>query len=65
MPVSIGSKGLDWQEFSAARFPGRPRHDLKALVAYGAYKRSQAAEEPGPEAGLALEAWEDEGGPTL
>jgi hypothetical protein len=43
--------GLDWQRFSATSFPGRRRHDLEALTAYGAYRRSHAvgkrtAEEP-------------------
>lgn len=33
-------RGLDWQSFSAAYFPGRRRHDLEALIAYGAYRRS-------------------------
>ena len=33
--------GLDWQAFTAAYFPGRGRHDLEALVAYGAYRRRQ------------------------
>ena len=33
--------GLDWQTFSAAYFPGRRRHDLEALTAYGAYRRSR------------------------
>ena len=33
--------GLDWQTFSAAYFPGRRRHDLEALTAYSAYKRSR------------------------
>jgi hypothetical protein len=57
---------LDWQEFSAAYFPGRRRHDLEALIAYGAYKRPRQVREPAPEgAGRALEAWEDEGGPAL
>lgn len=45
--------GLDWQRFSAAFFPGRRRHDLEALAAYGAYRRSRtvgkrAAEEARP-----------------
>jgi len=58
--------GLDWQEFSAAYFPGRRRHDMEALVAYGAYKRLQLVGAPAPEeAGRALEVWEDEGGPAL
>jgi hypothetical protein len=32
------SGGLDWQSFSARYFPGRRRHDLEALTAYGAYR---------------------------
>jgi hypothetical protein len=32
--------GLDWHTFSAAYFPGRRRHDLQAVIAYGAYRRS-------------------------
>jgi hypothetical protein len=31
--------GLDWQRFSTQYFPGRRRHDLEALTAYGAYGR--------------------------
>jgi len=31
--------GLDWQAFSAAYFPGSRRHNLEAIVAYGAYER--------------------------
>jgi hypothetical protein len=31
--------GLDWGAFSARCFPGRRRHDLEALTAYGAYRR--------------------------
>ena len=66
--------GLDWQKFSAASFPGRRRHDLEALAAYGAYRRSPAvgkrtAEQPapisaesGPAGSTGLEDWEDEGG---
>jgi hypothetical protein len=58
--------GLDWQDFSSAYFPGRRRHDLEALTAYGAYRRLQLAAEPAPdETDRALEAWEDEGGPAL
>ncbi len=65
--------GLDWQRFSATYFPGRRRHDLEALTAYGAYRRSHAvgkrtAEEParinaeggGPAGSAALQVWEDE-----
>ena len=36
--------GLDWQSFSAAYFPGRRRHDLEALTAYGAYRRGRSHE---------------------
>jgi hypothetical protein len=37
--------GLDWQAFSATYFPGSRRHNLKAIVAYGAYRRSLGAGE--------------------
>ena len=69
--------GLDWQAFSAACFPGRRRHDLEALTAYAAYRRSRAVgtgssaapdgAEPGRSArgATALRTWEDEGGATL
>jgi hypothetical protein len=30
--------GLDWSAFSTRFFPGRRRHDLEALRAYGAYR---------------------------
>jgi hypothetical protein len=33
---------LDWDGFLAANFPRSRRHDLKAIVAYGAYKGSEA-----------------------
>ena len=67
--------GLDWQTFSADYFPGRRRHDLEALTAYGAYRRSrtlddrpsrQATQMEEAEGGAAgspgLQDWEDEGG---
>jgi hypothetical protein len=66
--------GLDWQTFSAAYFPGRRRHDLEALTAYGAYRRSHAVDEPSADdaarmeaascaaGSTALQEWEDEGG---
>jgi len=69
--------GLDWQTFSAAYFPGRRRHDLEALTAYSAYKRSRdtgtgsSAQPAGADTGrgatgaIALLNWEDEGGTTL
>ena len=70
-------EGLDWEAFSAACFPGRRRHDLKALTAYSAYKRSHNADtrssaEPArietwrrAAGATALRNWEDEGGATL
>lgn len=39
-----GGDGLDWAEFTAARFPASGRHDLKAIVAYGEYKKSGTVE---------------------
>jgi hypothetical protein len=66
LPVSVVPNELDWQEFSAAHFPGRRRHDMAALTAYGAYKRLQETDEPATEeTRLALGAWEDEGGPAV
>lgn len=45
--------GLDWQAFSTAYFPGSRRHNLKAIVAYGAYRRSSAAgQRPASDAAL-------------
>jgi len=67
--------GLDWQTFCATFFPGRHRHDLEALTAYGAYKRSEAVDElssrevtriedakNGLAGSTALQGWEDEVG---
>jgi hypothetical protein len=66
--------GLDWQSFSAAYFPGRRRHDLEALTAYSAYRRSheidaRSSDEParieaerGQAGSTAVRDWEDEGG---
>lgn len=34
---------LDWDGFRDLHFPGSRRHNLKAIVAYGAYKRSPLA----------------------
>lgn len=72
------SEGLDWQAFSAAYFPGRRRHDLEALIAYGAYRHARLVEEPSAEEAerleeaesgtpesTALQAWEGEGGAPL
>jgi hypothetical protein len=67
--------GLDWQTFSAARFPGRRRHDFDALTAYAAYRRSRTLDErpsrqatrmeeaeSGGAGSTGLQDWEDEGG---
>jgi hypothetical protein len=68
---------LDWQSFSAAYFPGRRRHDLEALIAYGAYRRSHEVDartsdrlarieaERGRAGSTAVRDWEDEGGATF
>jgi hypothetical protein len=65
--------GLDWERFRAAYFPGSRRHNLKAIVAYGAYRRLRAVEPSsedveatnGLTGSTALQGWEDEGGATL
>ena len=57
---------LDWQAFTARYFPERRRHDLEALTAYAAYRRTgtvDRAASPSAEETGALETWEDEGGP--
>lgn len=67
--------GLDWQTFSAAYFPGRRRHDLETLTAYGAYRHSRTLDErpsrqvtrmeraeSGEMGSTELQDWEDEGG---
>jgi hypothetical protein len=61
----VASSGLDWQAFSARYFPGRPRHDLEALTAYGAYRRLRVVAPASEGTSPALEAWEDDGGPAL
>jgi hypothetical protein len=57
--VEAAPAGLDWYAFSARYFPGRRRHDLEALRAYGAYKQGAKADSVGSGA---VQAWEDEGG---
>ena len=69
--------GLDWKAFSAAYFPGSRRHNLRAIVAYGAYRRSapaggkheSEAARFEPDAisteAVSVETWEDEGGASL
>ena len=72
VPHGATEEGLDWESFVSAYFPGSRRHNLKALVAYGHYRRSVApseeraveptnAEVPSIEA-TSVGAWENEGG---
>ena len=35
--------GLDWAGFRDLYYPASPRHDLEAIVAYGAYRRTSLA----------------------
>ena len=37
---------LDWEAFAARDFPGCPRHDLVAVLAYAAYRRDSAPGSP-------------------
>jgi hypothetical protein len=65
---------LDWDGFRDLYYPDSRRHNLKAIVAYGEYRRPPlAGRRPAGEAGrakgdaisteaLSLEGWEDEGG---
>ena len=39
-PAAPPSMDLDWVGFSQAFYPGSRRHDLRAITAYAAYKRS-------------------------
>jgi hypothetical protein len=65
--------GLDWDGFRGLYYPDSRRHNLEAIVAYGAYKRSRHTGSPANEAthlngdaspteALSLDEWEDEGG---
>jgi hypothetical protein len=74
--VSFGAHRdrLDWDGFRDLYYPDSRRHNLNAIVAYGAYKRSpRAGPQPASEAAhlttdagsieaLPVEEWEDEGG---
>jgi hypothetical protein len=74
---ALAPAGVDWERFSAVYFPERRRHDLEALVAYGAYRRSHSGTAlssdertrigPGRDAigARALRNWENEGDATL
>jgi hypothetical protein len=42
------SAGLDWYAFSGRYFPGRRRHDLEALTAYGAHRSFATAPQATP-----------------
>jgi hypothetical protein len=46
--AGVGGK-LDWDAFSARYFPGRRRHDLDAVAAYGAYKQGRDWRNSGPQ----------------
>ena len=61
------SSGLDWEAFSASYFPGSRRHDLQAIVAYGAYRHSlvTGARQSRRTDAMPVEEWEDEGGASL
>ena len=41
LPASGVGEKIDWDAFSARYFPGRKRHDLDAVAAYGAYKQGR------------------------
>jgi hypothetical protein len=65
---------LDWDGFRDLYYPDSRRHNLAAIVAYGAHKKSSpAGQQPASEAthpkraaisteAVSLEQWEDEGG---
>ena len=68
-PVPVFRSGLDWQGFVDACFPGSRRHDLRAITAYAAYRRSRATDgradarrEAASTGSTPIDAWEDEGG---
>ncbi len=72
--AGVDAGALDWEEFCAARYPHRRRHDFEAIVAYGAYRSSHASDERSADEAVAIEkangragstalqGWEDEGG---
>jgi hypothetical protein len=49
LPASGVGEKLDWDAFSARYFPGRRRHDLDAVAAYGAYKQGRDWRNSGPQ----------------
>jgi hypothetical protein len=38
---AVGGGLLAWDDFCALHFPGRRRHDLDAVAAYGAYRQGR------------------------
>jgi hypothetical protein len=65
--------GLDWNCFRDVYYPDTRRHNFTAIVAYGAYKRSESQRPVGEDThpkgdpiaaaeAVSLEEWEDEGG---
>jgi hypothetical protein len=38
---AVGGGLLAWDDFRALHFPGRRRHDLDAVAAYGAYRQGR------------------------
>ncbi len=69
--VSHGAHGggLDWDSFRDLYYPDTRRHDLGAIVAYGAHRRSnpagpQSSSDPVSTGAPSIEEWEDEGGGT-
>jgi hypothetical protein len=53
---------LDWDGFRDLHYPDSRRHNLKAIAAYGVYKRPPRVEGDATAERAPLEEWEDEGG---
>jgi hypothetical protein len=49
LPASGVGEKLNWDAFSARHFPGRRRHDLDAVAAYGAYRQGRDWRNSGPQ----------------
>jgi len=50
VPAAGVGEMLDWDAFSARYFPGRSRHDLDAVAAYGAYRKGDDWQSSGRQA---------------
>ena len=48
-PAAEIGENLAWDAFAARYFPGRRRHDLEAIAAYGAYKQGREWRNGGPQ----------------